>query len=189
MSTISVTLPSDGETADAADYNVPINTIVSAINGSLDSNNIAASGVVPNNLQSGTGTSWGWKSWTPTLTNLTLGNGTLVASYIQIGKTVFAKFSFILGSTSAVGTAPNFSLPVTASTTGVTTNVSLLGVGALFDTSASIFITGLPLYLSATTCLMRYLPAGDTFTEITATAPFTWATGDQFTANITYEAA
>lgn len=42
MGTISVTLPQDGTTADVADYNNPITTIVTAINGNLDSNNISS---------------------------------------------------------------------------------------------------------------------------------------------------
>lgn len=41
MSTISVGLPSDGQTIDAADYNVPINTIVTLVNGNIDTNNIS----------------------------------------------------------------------------------------------------------------------------------------------------
>jgi hypothetical protein len=42
MSTISVSLPADGSTADVADYNTPITTIVNAINGGLDSTNISS---------------------------------------------------------------------------------------------------------------------------------------------------
>jgi hypothetical protein len=42
MGTISVTLPQDGTTADVADYNTPITTIVTAINGNLDSSNISS---------------------------------------------------------------------------------------------------------------------------------------------------
>lgn len=43
MSTVSVSLPSDGTTADVTDYNTPINTIVNEINGNLDNDNIKAS--------------------------------------------------------------------------------------------------------------------------------------------------
>lgn len=42
MGTISVTLPSDGQTADVADVNTPITTIVTEINGNLDNDNIKA---------------------------------------------------------------------------------------------------------------------------------------------------
>lgn len=46
MATISVSLPSDGSTADVADYNTPVTTIVNAINGGLDNNNISASAAI-----------------------------------------------------------------------------------------------------------------------------------------------
>lgn len=47
MGTISVSLPSDGQTVDAADYNTPINTIVTVINGNLDVNNMADAAITP----------------------------------------------------------------------------------------------------------------------------------------------
>lgn len=46
MGVINVSLPSDGSTADVADYNTPINTIVTAINGNLDNANINASAAI-----------------------------------------------------------------------------------------------------------------------------------------------
>jgi hypothetical protein len=45
MGLISVTLPSDGTTIDAADYNTPITTIVNTINGNISTDNIAASSI------------------------------------------------------------------------------------------------------------------------------------------------
>lgn len=46
MANISVSLPSDGETIDAADYNTPINTIVNEINGNLDNSNIDSAAAI-----------------------------------------------------------------------------------------------------------------------------------------------
>src|SRR4051812_42420252 len=40
MGTISVTLPTDGTTADVADVNTPITTIVTELNGNIDNANI-----------------------------------------------------------------------------------------------------------------------------------------------------
>lgn len=40
MTVISVSLPSDGTTADVADYNTPITTIVNDHNGNIDNTNI-----------------------------------------------------------------------------------------------------------------------------------------------------
>lgn len=40
MGTISLTLPSDGSTAEVSDYNTPINTIKDEFNGNIDNDNI-----------------------------------------------------------------------------------------------------------------------------------------------------
>src|SRR5678815_1966659 len=45
-----------------------------------------------------------WSTWSPTTANLTLGNGTITARYRMSGKTGDFFFSFVLGSTSAIGT-------------------------------------------------------------------------------------
>jgi len=56
-----------------------------------------------------------WTAWTPTLTNATVGNGTFVARYVQISKTVSFTLKFTVGSTTSfTSTGTKFSLPVTA---------------------------------------------------------------------------
>ena len=125
MGTVSVSLPSDGQTIDAADYNTPINTIVTAVNGNLDSDNIAEGGVVPNSLVDGTGTSWAWQSFTPTNSGLTLGNGTEEARYTQIGKTVIFRYQLTFGSTTSISGTLLVGLPVTANAAYSNTNLSM----------------------------------------------------------------
>lgn len=46
MGTISVSLPSDGSTADVADYNTPITTIVNTVNGNIDNANIKSGAAI-----------------------------------------------------------------------------------------------------------------------------------------------
>lgn len=46
MATINVSLPNDGDTVDAADYNTPITTIVNEINGNLDNANIDSAAAI-----------------------------------------------------------------------------------------------------------------------------------------------
>lgn len=53
MGLISVPVPNDGETIDASDLANPLNTIVSAINGNLDSNNLAANAVTASKIATG----------------------------------------------------------------------------------------------------------------------------------------
>lgn len=46
MGNVSVSLPSDGTTADVADYNTPITTIVDEFNGNIDNSNIASAAAI-----------------------------------------------------------------------------------------------------------------------------------------------
>lgn len=57
-----------------------------------------------------------WITWSPSYTNLTVGSGTVVAKYIQIGKTVILKFKFTFASDSSIGTAPTVSFPLPPTT-------------------------------------------------------------------------
>lgn len=54
MGTVSITLPSDGTTAEVTDYNSPLTTIKDEINGNLDNDNIkAAAGIAGSKLADG----------------------------------------------------------------------------------------------------------------------------------------
>lgn len=46
MANISVSLPSDGTTADVSDYNTPITTIVNEFNGNIDNSNIKSGAAI-----------------------------------------------------------------------------------------------------------------------------------------------
>lgn len=50
MGIITVSLPSDGQTIDAADYNVPVNTILGLVNGNIDSDNIKNNSIIPSKI-------------------------------------------------------------------------------------------------------------------------------------------
>jgi hypothetical protein len=118
-----------------------------------------------------------WTSYTPTITNLTLGNGSLVAKYAIVGKTLFFSIVFALGSTSAVGTSPTFGFPSGISSS--TGNNGPLGIGA----SNSIGGTRYPfwLFMSSDVIVPRVLNSSGTYLThgaITATVPFTWAEGN-----------
>ena len=133
-----------------------------------------------------------WGTWSPSYANLTIGNGTVVARYVQIGQTVHAYFSFVLGSTSAVGTAPTVSTPVTASSSYLTGQK--VGVCSLFD-NGSNEQGGIVTLASTTTFGLFYphLNVGGiellTETQIDASNPFTWTTGDSISFAVTFEAS
>ena len=132
-----------------------------------------------------------WKPWTPTLANLTLGNGVVIARYRQIGKDVKGRFKFTLGSTSAVGTSPTFTTPVTASSTAADSDGPPIGVAYAKEVGANTYPSVVHL---ATTTTIAILTQNATATNVQAQAisamvPFTWATTDVLSATFTFEAA
>lgn len=129
-----------------------------------------------------------WTAYSSTPGNLTVGNGTLVARYQQIGKTVNFEISFTFGSTSAITGSPTFALPVNARIGGY----SMMGTVTLGDFGAANYpglaVTpfGTYIYLSAINT------SGANAVEnaaVGATVPFTWTTNDYIMIRATYEAA
>lgn len=140
-----------------------------------------------------TSTGWtAWTSWTPTLTNITIGNGTLVCKYTQIGKLITCRFSLVFGSTTSISGAAVFSLPVTRAAYGGTNGITPLGLARMFDTSAGATWEGNVLNLSTTTVQVNAWDASAAAVKqlnTSSTVPFTWATGDEIGAQFSYEAA
>ena len=132
-----------------------------------------------------------WAAWTPTYTNLTLGNGVLTARYATgLGDTIHAYFHLLFGSTTSIdGTAPTISMPVTARTGYVSTDK--LGTATLHDTGTVSFV-GAVRVGSTTTFVVDALDITSTFLtveSITASVPMTWTTNDVLAFEATYEAA
>lgn len=201
MGLISFTTITDGTTADAADVNTPLSTIYDEFNGNISAANLASdavtnakmadASVLPEQLVSGAGTSWAMQSWTPTYANLTAGNGTTTAKYVKIGTTVFYRLVFVLGSTSAVGSSPTFTLPVTSITYPGTAAKMIIGEGSYFDTSAGSSKHAKAFWATTTTARLIALDGADStgYNNLSSTVPFTWATGDEIHVQGWYEAA
>jgi hypothetical protein len=145
--------------------------------------------VQPKHITTGTGTSWAWQDWTPTLANLS--GGTLTyADYIQIGKTVHFRFRYVLAG-AGVGTGPTFTLPVTPHADYVDNDI-ITGSVELVDTGTARFIGGILINQTNDTAdLVVYNAATAKLgvSSITATVPHTWANTDVVSATGTYEAA
>lgn len=123
-----------------------------------------------------------WSSWTPSVTNLTQGTGTLSGKYRRVGKTVDFRLLFVFGASgAAVGTNPTTTLPVTPHADYITTNLSNgIGEVRILDVSAGgLFNTNHFYYAGSSTWIIN----------ISATSPMTWASGDQLLVRGTYEAA
>ena len=146
--------------------------------------------ILPENLVSGTGTSWAWQSWTPTWGGLTVGNGTVAAKYTQVGKMVTCRISFTMGSTSSISGDVTFTLPVT-SVSYVASGNHYIGVGRMCDNGVAAY--GGPIEWRSTTtgAIIAYYAASTYLGEagLSGSLPFTWGTGDYFNATFTYEAA
>lgn len=173
--------------------NLQISNGVLNTNNSVVNANIADAAVTPAKLLAGTGTGWAYQSWTPTWTNLTVGNGTVVAHYIQTGKTITFWLTFTLGSTSAVGSNPIFSLPVSASASYPAPAFSALqiGEGLLLRNGVNDYQAWCSL-ASLTTSAIATFNVSSTYpftAAVNATTPGTWAATDIFALKGTYEAA
>jgi hypothetical protein len=121
-----------------------------------------------------------WEAYTPTNTNVTVGNGTLVARYIRIGRTIHFFWDLTFGSTTAFGGTISIGLPLAAATPG-----RWAIAGTLLDSGTQNYIAG-GIIAAAATQANPLVTAGG---GITSTAPFTWTTGDRIAFSGTYEAA
>lgn len=131
-----------------------------------------------------------WTAWTPTLGNLTLGNGTVTAQYQRIGRVIYWSFKFVLGSTSAVGTAPTFTLPAAPAVApyGV---FFPFGQANLYDNATNNY-PGVVVLSSGGIVEIKAINAAGTYiltANVTATAPFTWTNTDEVHAIGVYQAA
>lgn len=125
-----------------------------------------------------------WQTWSPTFANITVGNGSLIARYIRVGKIVYYAMTFQLGSTSSVGTGPTFTLPVTANPHGLD-----MMFGWVTDAGVNDYVA--PVCLDSSTVarwrVFTIGSAGVITSSVTATSPFTFGTGDILGAKGWYE--
>lgn len=138
-----------------------------------------------------------WSTYTPTVGNVTLGNGTVTARYKQIGKTIHLEILLIFGSTSSVSSTINFSLPVTARSDFVKSE-SQFGIGSawLADTGTNMWPASILASDINTIYLRSYnnpSAAGaitsPSANNVNATVPFTKGSTDWIHIGLTYEAA
>lgn len=145
--------------------------------------------VIPNNLVASTGTSWVWQSWTPTWTGLTVGNATVSAKYVQVGKTVNFRLTVTFGTTTSIASGnTRFSFPVTASSDYM--QYAIIGTGTANDSSTTYYFL-YPAWFSTTECVLENMngATAPVLNNTDTDEPFTWATGDQIAVTGTYEAA
>lgn len=162
-------------------------------NNSVVTSNITDGAVTPAKLQTGAGAGWSSTSYSPTLTNFTLGNGTVnYALFGQTGKTVRVRIGVTLGSTSSVSGQIFISLPVTASPNYAANSAAPVGKATIVDVSTAAYFNGTLTWSTTTSVLLTADNAQSNFvlqSSTSSSVPMVWATGDGFYLEFSYEAA
>ena len=130
-----------------------------------------------------------WIDYTPTWTNLTVGNAVQDFRYIKVNKFICVVGVITLGSTSSITSTLSFTLPQTAVTYASANE--RLGIGVFEDSGTDAYDAWV-LYSSTTVARLRVPLANGTYintTAVSSTVPFTWTTGDRISVNFIYEAA
>lgn len=129
-----------------------------------------------------------WSSWSPSYTNITIGSGTTVAQYIQIGKTIFFNWQLLLNTTT-INDNISVSLPVTAASRYGTANMTnAIGTGYYNDITASQYPLVVTIEASTTVFKVRVDVQGTPDTGSTNN-PVAEANGDTYSVSGFYEAA
>jgi hypothetical protein len=127
-------------------------------------------------------------AWTPTFTNISVGNGSYTARYGTSGKFTHFEISFLLGSTSSVSNGAKFSLPTTPKTTS--NAIDQYTFSTYLDSGNAIYFGASEL--TATTCDLFMITGNVSYVGrvgVSATVPFTWGNGDEFFIAGNYEEA
>ena len=181
------TTPADGDLVMIVDISAGQNKKVTRTN--FFSNPPLGDGSVdPEDLVAGTGTSWEWQAWSPSLVNISVGNGTEIADYTQIGKTIHFRYSLSLGSTSTIGANSRVGLPVAATTNSVSGIRFINGGGGFKDATSGGSQAGGCATIDVNNVEPVYINTNGAWVAISSTAPFTWATGDELEFEGTIEA-
>ena len=125
-------------------------------------------------------------AFTPTWSNFTVGNATVIAEYQRVGNLVFVYVDVTMGSTSAVTGDMYLTLPIGSTRRGLYNGISTYidnGVtqrGGTFE----LFSTNAYFRLTDTSQNYAYYAGAPN-----ATTPWTWGTSDRFAGYFYYEVA
>ena len=123
-------------------------------------------------------------SFTPSWTNLTVGNATEAWKYWQINNIVVVSGRTVLGSTSSVGTSPTMDVPVGT----IANRGQVFGVTNYFESGGSIYYGAVKANSSTVVLFRRISVSGSDVVDspVTNSAPFSWADGDRIITQFVY---
>lgn len=126
-----------------------------------------------------------WQNYTPTLTNITLGNGTMVAKWTSIGKTVIGTVRIVAG-TSTTYSAGNLGISIPTAGASWLDARDTIGSGWI-DNGSGASRRGTSIQIASTgSSTMQHLYEGGT---VMNNAPFTFGTSSRISMQFTYERA
>ena len=128
-------------------------------------------------------------SYTPTVSNLTLGNGSMSADYGVAAGRVWVSTRITLGSTSTIGGDLSMSVPYTRDAVVHPVGDAIEGTLHFVDASSGTRLVGEFVGVSGAVAMRATLVTASSNVSIiaaSATIPFTWATNDNIWANFQY---
>ncbi len=133
-----------------------------------------------------------YQAYTPTFTNLTVGNGTIAAQYCTVNKFVHAFGTLTFGSSSAMSTNPWFTLPVLTVTAEMGASGMVMGTVSYITAAGAVTKGTANGFAAQSVAQLFVITTSGTYegqTAPTSSIPFSWATGDIIRWNIYYKAA
>lgn len=169
--------------ASAAD--TPARLAVGTNGQVLTADSTAATGLAWTTISTG-GT---WTSFTPTWTNLSVGNGTVTAKYLKVGGLVNFRIKLVWGSTTSISGRVSINYPV-APIDASAAETPIINVQ--FEDYGNAPTIGAILNASANTTSFSIFAVNTSGTyagvsDLSSTAPFTWVTNDRIYVSGSYE--
>lgn len=121
-----------------------------------------------------------WNQFPVTVTNITVGDGSVVGFYKRSGSDCAAKFKFTMGSTSAMGSSPTFNFPFVAEAPLGGAHDEISAQVSIADSGTGIY-RGIVRYSTVNGFLcLSSSAAGATVQDagISAASPMVWAAPD-----------
>lgn len=158
-------------------------------------NSITDGTLTPAELIAGTGSSWTWQSWTPTITlngGGSNGNAVITGGFIQTGKTMHFWAKYVVGSTTDFTglTSIASSLPGTMSAAFGAATLGSYGLG-MASVAGGLYQLSI-FHVSTTSFHPVVLITSSTYAsvqDVATSIPAAWANGDKWVVHGSYEVA
>lgn len=129
-----------------------------------------------------------WTAFTPTFTNVTVGNGVRYGRYKLLGKLLLVEARFKFGSSSSFGTSVHLTLPASQQAmVGPGDTYMVVGSVGIRDAATRFYVGSAVVSASTPTLIAPTHSESGNSGFVNATAPMTWANGDELLLNLALE--